>query len=97
MVDATVKGLPAQRVVLSGEALVQQVGDESVLLDMASEQYFGLDPIGTRIWNLLQELGDVQATFERLCDEYDADPEHIRHDLLAVLQQLADAGLARIG
>ncbi len=97
MEDATGKVLPAQRVLLSSEVLVQQVGDETVLLDMTSEQYFGLDVIGTRIWHLLAELGEVQPTFERLCDEYDADPEQIREDLLALLQKLSDAGLVQLG
>ncbi len=34
----------------SGEVLQQEVGGEAVLLDLASESYFGLDPVGTRIW-----------------------------------------------
>ena len=97
MVDATFNGLPTQRVVLSSETLIQQVGDETVLLDMASEQYFGLDATGSRIWNLLGELGDVQLVFERLCVEYEGDPERIRNDLLTLLQNLTQAGLVRLG
>ena len=97
MLDATGKMLPMQRVTLSSDALVQQVGSETVLLDLASEQYFGLDPVGTRIWALLGEMGEVSAVFERLCDEYDADPACIQIDLLALLGQLSDAGLVKVG
>lgn len=81
----------------SGDVLVQEVGGEAVLLDMASERYFGLDPVGARIWALLGEQDGLQGVYDRLCEEYDADPELIRTDLLALLDQLSSAGLIRIG
>jgi hypothetical protein len=80
----------------SDEVLYQEVGDEAVLLDLSSEQYFGLDPVGTRIWNLLDgesRLEDIHAT---LADEYDADPAQIGDDLQSLAQALADAGLVRV-
>ena len=81
----------------SGEVLVQEVGGEAVLLDLASERYFGLDPVGTRIWQLLAagapSLAQVHAT---LCGEFDALPERIGDDLLALVGQLSDAGLVQV-
>lgn len=79
----------------SQDVLYQEVGGEAVLLDLSSEQYFGLDPVGTRIWNLLDgesALGRIHAT---LVDEYEADPVRIGEDLLALAQTLAEAGLVR--
>lgn len=67
-----------------------------MLLDLASEQYFGLDPVGTRIWTLLGEddrLGSVHAA---LCDVYDADPTRIASDLITLVGRLADAGLVKV-
>lgn len=81
----------------SEEVLVQEVGGEAVLLDMASERYFGLDPVGTRIWGLLGEHADLQRVFECLCEEYDAAPERIRDDLMGLLERLSEAGLVRSG
>jgi hypothetical protein len=86
----------AQHASRSDDALFQEVGGEAVLLDLASEKYFGLDPVGTRIWNLLGEDGDLQSVYEHICSEYDAEPELIASDLLALIGQLAEAGLVKL-
>jgi hypothetical protein len=75
--------------------LAQTLGGEAVLLDLKSEQYFGLDATGTRIWQLIGELGDVERIFEALVDEYDAQPEVIANDLRTLLTQLIRAGLVQ--
>lgn len=79
--------------VRSDEALHQEVGGESVLLDLASEQYFGLDPVGSRIWNLIDGKASLDDIHGTLCAEYDAEPDRIRSDLLALARTLRDAGL----
>ena len=80
----------------SDEVLLQEVGGESVLLDLASEQYFGLDPVGTRIWALIGEGADLEAVNNTLCTEYDAEPATITHDLIALVTTLANAGLVKV-
>lgn len=75
---------------------MQDTGGDAVLLDLASEQYFGLNAVGTRAWRLLQENPDVQAAFDTLLAEYDVPAKQLEHDLLALLAQLADAGLVTI-
>ena len=85
-----------QRATPSSEALFQEVGGEAVLLDLASERYFGLDPVGTRIWTLLGEDSRLQSVHERLCAEYDAEPDRIAADLLALVGKLAEAGLVEV-
>lgn len=79
----------------SDDVLFQEVGGEAVLLDLASEQYFGLDPVGTRIWALLGEVSDLQAVRDRLCEEYDAEPAKIESDLIDLANKLAQAGLVK--
>ena len=86
----------AQRASRSDDALFQEVAGEAVLLDLASEKYFGLDPVGTRIWNLLGEQESLQVVYDQLCAAYDADPERIASDLLALMGQLAEAGLVKL-
>ena len=80
----------------SGEVLVQEVGGEAVLLDLASERYFGLDPIGTRIWQLLADAPSLQQVHATLCGEFDAPAERIQADLLALVGQLNEAGLVQV-
>ena len=86
----------AQRATRSDDALFQEVGGEAVLLDLASERYFGLDPVGTRIWTLLADDDRLQSICDTLCAEYDAEPARIRDDLLALVTQLAEAGLVKV-
>jgi hypothetical protein len=69
------------------------LGGEVMLLDLKSEQYFGLDAVGTRIWELIGELGDVDRVFAALVAEYDAEPETLAADLRSLLTRLVDAGL----
>lgn len=85
-----------QRAGRSDEVLAQEIGGETVLLDLASEQYFGLDPVGTRIWELLADTPPLRQVHETLCAEFEATPERIRDDLIALMQQLRDAGLVRV-
>ena len=80
----------------SSQARLQQTGDEAVLLDLASEHYFGLNAVGTRVWRLLEQDPDVQAAFATLLTEYDVAPEQLERDLLVLLEQLSQAGLVTV-
>ncbi len=86
---------PASVLIRSDDVLHQDVGGEAVLLDLASEQYFGLDPVGTRIWDLLDGQTSLESIQRHLCSEYDADPGRIRDDLMALADALLTAGLVR--
>ena len=80
----------------STDVLFQEVGGEAVLLNLASERYFGLDPIGTRIWNLLGKDNVLQHVHAALCAEYDVPPERLESDLLTLVDQLIEAGLVKV-
>ena len=81
------------RLTVSGEVMVQEVGGEIILLDMASEQYFGLDAIGTRIWQLIGQHDLLRDIHGVLCAQFDAAPDQIATDLVALAQSLQEAGL----
>lgn len=80
----------------SDDVLFQIVGSEAVLLDLKSETYFGLDSVGTRIWNLLAQDGRLQRAFEVLQAEYDVEPDVLQQDLLGLVSKLASAGLVSV-
>ena len=63
---------------------------------METERYYGLNPVGTRMWVLLSELQDMQSAYERLLDEYDVDPAQLVRDLTGFVQGLAQIGLLTI-
>lgn len=88
--------LLSQRFTTSPDVLVQEVSDEAVLLDLASETYFGLNEVGVRLWHLLSENGDPEAAVSTLLGEYDVDAETLRHDVAAHLEMLSSKGLIRV-
>src|SRR5215470_16740094 len=89
-------GLMGSRVAVSPEVLFQEVGTDSVLLDLKSECYFGLDEPGTRIWRLIEANGDLKAGHRAMLTEYDVDPGRLEHDISELVGQLLDAGLVSV-
>jgi hypothetical protein len=85
-----------QRVVLSPEAMFQEIGGEGVILDLASSTYFGLDEVGVRLWQLLQTNPDLQNACDILLSEYEVEPAQLEQDLLKLVSQLGEAGLAQV-
>lgn len=77
----------------SADALFREIGGEAVLLNLASGEYFGLDPVGTRIWGLLAEQRQVHAVLSLLVAEYDAPAERLERDLLDLIVRLVEKGL----
>jgi hypothetical protein len=73
--------------------LFRELEGESVLLDLESGVYFGLNGVGTRIWGLLGEQGSLRSVYERLLDEYDVAPSRLEWDLLGLATDLCDRGL----
>lgn len=81
------------RVTSAPEVVFQTVGDESVLLNLKTSLYLGLNPVGTRIWTILTTAETVQAAFESLQAEYDAPAEQLRNDLEEFLAKLTEYSL----
>lgn len=69
---------------------------EAVILNLSSGEYFGLDPVGARVWSLLQEPTSVKAIRDILLEEYDVEPDVCESDLLALLREMAAQGLIEI-
>ena len=85
-----------ERITLSPDVLVQELGDELVLLDMQSESYFGLNEVGGRFWQLLVEKPDHEAAVQVLLQEFDVDETTLRADLDQLVTDLTDAGLMKV-
>jgi hypothetical protein len=79
----------------SDDVIYQDLQDEMVLLNMGDQQYFGLDDVGSSMWKLLAEHGDVDTVAERLCAEYEVDAETVRKDLDVLVRNLIAAGLLK--
>ena len=76
------------------DVLCRVLDGEAVLLNLEDGTYFGLDPVGTRIWQLIdEERGTVRGILAALLREYDVDPEQCEEDLLRLLAELRSRGL----
>ena len=84
------------KLVASADVLVRELDGEAVLLNLADQTYFGLDPVGTRIWQLVTTEPSIEAAHGVLLAEYDVAPEALRLDMTALLDQLLARGLVEI-
>jgi hypothetical protein len=80
--------LLASRVVPKHTQVACPLGDETMILSLENGVYYGLDPVGSRIWELLNESGSVAQIREALVEEFDVDPERCERDVLALIRQL---------
>ncbi len=85
-----------QKIIFSDTVFAQEVDGEMVLLDMNSENYFGLDEVGTSIWQAMQESGSLDEVYQAMLEQYEVEPEVLEKDLLDFAQKLSDSGLAEI-
>jgi hypothetical protein len=75
---------------------VSRLDDELVLLDEKSGKYFGLNPVGSRIFALLKETGDESKVLAALVSEYKAPEERLRADLEGFVAKLAALGIVKV-
>jgi hypothetical protein len=77
--------------------LYQTVGDEIVLLNMTSQEYFGLDSVGADVWQLLMEHQDVATVAKRLASVYAVDEQTARGDIESLISDLLAKNLLKTG
>ena len=83
----------SDRVTVPDDVLISHLQEESVILNLDSERYFGLDDVGTRFLSVLTSSESIEAAYERLRNEYDVESNVLREDLLALVENLVEQGL----
>lgn len=83
-------------VCVPSHVLVRFLDKESVLLNIETERYFGLDETGTRMWQLVTAAPTINTAYEQLRDEYDVQAEQLRMDLSELLGRLVENGLLQV-
>ena len=86
----------AQSVSVPADVLFREVDGEAVLLNLDSENYLGLDEVGTRMWAVLTTSDSVQAAYETLLSEYDVAPDVLHRDMDKLVQELVAYGLLEL-
>ena len=85
-----------QKLVVSDDTLINVIENESVLLNLKSESYFGLDSVGTRMWTLLTTSDSIRTAYAALLDEYDVTAETLRKDIENLIEELVSNGLVEV-
>jgi hypothetical protein len=86
----------SQRVQIPEQVMMREVGGEAVILNIETEQYFGLDEIGTRMWATLTSTGSVQQAIDLLLEEYEVEAERLASDIRGFIDALVAEGLLEV-
>ena len=84
-------------VAISPDQVSCELDGEAVILNLKKGAYYGLDEVGATIWSLLAEPVAVSKILETLLERYEVERGRCLDDLLALLAELHERGLIRIG
>ena len=86
----------SDRVKVPEYVLVRHLDGESVLLNLETEKYFGLDRTGTRMWQLATDSPSLEVAYGKLNEEFEVDPQTLRTHFVGLLEQLLENGLLQV-
>lgn len=78
------------KVKINEDVLFHNLEGGAVLLNTKSEEYFGLDDVGTSMWNALLETKSVEEAHQKLVDQYEIGADELYQDLQNWIKELAD-------
>ena len=81
------------KVTIPDDVVFRDLAGEAVILNLASGTYFGLNEVGTRMWNLLAEHGSSEQALAVLLEEYEVEEAPLRQDIDALMHTLVEKGL----
>ena len=76
-------------IVVANDVVSCDLIDEAAILNLKTGIYYGLDPVGARIWNLIQTPRQLKEILETLLNEYDVEKNQCQQDLIELLEQLS--------
>jgi hypothetical protein len=83
-------------VVAASEQVSCPLGEESAILNLRNSVYYGINPVGTRVWSLLKQPRSVEELRNTLLNEYEVDAELCERDLLDLLEKMRSEGLIEV-
>jgi len=86
----------SKRAVVPSHVLVRHLDGESVLLNLETEKYFGLDATGTRMWEVVTNAPSIEDAYGLLTHEFEVEPQELRNHLAELLGKLVENGLLQV-
>jgi len=71
----------------------RKIGNETILLNLETGTYFGLDTVGSRFLELLERNGEIAVAHRTMLEEFDVNPEILEADLLRLSEAMRTKGL----
>jgi len=71
----------------------RKIGDETILLNLETGTYYGLDDVGSRFLELLERNGEIAVAHLTLLKEFDVKPEILEADILRLSEEMRSKGL----
>jgi hypothetical protein len=78
------------KVIISDSVLFRKLDEESVLLNLENEMYYGLDKVGTSMWVALESSESISLAYRKLLAEYDVDSDQLQSDLVELVRNLLE-------
>src|SRR5579862_8648990 len=84
------------RVTMAPEVLFRELSGEAVLLNLKTQCYLGLNPLGTRMWEVLMQADSIETAYKILLAEYDVSPDRLEQDVTIFVEKLRNYGLVEL-
>ena len=75
------------------DVAVRRLGSETILLNLMTGTYFGLNEVGSRFLELLEGNGQIRVAHGVMLREFDVSPETLEADLLRLCEDMCAVGL----
>ena len=88
--------LPTATISPAPDQIASELGGEAVILNLATGMYYGLNPVGKRVWELIQQPCTFDSILHSLLEEYDVQPDICKQDLAKILVNMQEARLIKV-
>jgi hypothetical protein len=82
--------------VVADDVVSCDLDGEAAILNLKDGVYYGLDPVGAKIWNLIQKPIRLNDVVEIIWDEYDVDINRCKDDIFELVEELLNNGLVKV-
>lgn len=77
------------------DMLSAEIGGEAVMMSIEKGAYFGLNPVATRIWELIEQPRTEAELVAVLLDEYEVTAEQLASDVATFVADMIERGIAQ--
>lgn len=94
--DVMVKIHNNSTIVVTDDVVSCDLDDEAAILNLKNGVYYGLNPVGAFIWNLIQKPITINEIIDILLMEYDVKNEICQNDVMDLVENLLDNRLVKV-